>query len=448
MSLARAADGSSGWFATDADRPLRLVDSERTHRLLLDRLRGVGHPTQLSPLAPLFLPRSSYRQLFALTQRLVGLASRTLAALGEDHHSQMQALGIDPVYLPAFLPTPELERAYASCMVRPDLVIGPSGPRFLELNVGSGFGGVTETHLLHELFAEVYRNARHWHPRVVDPYAARARLLETVAAERSRERSVVVVGDPADHGDDTSERLFELEVRALRERGFRAAFMRPSDLGELPIAKRFSLGLRSFSMVDWVRSGTDPAPVRAAIAEGCLMLPSQSGTLLADKRLLALASEGLASRSAADRDFISTYVPWTRIVRDRSVEWRGRRHSLAELIINARDDFVLKRGMGNSGQEVTIGRDTDETTWRLTAMSAMDGSSVVQEYVPPQPYTLELMNEQGATESVAVAPVLSPILMGGRPAGCFARYIRADTRPSTVFRGAAPWNETVAMPLS
>ena len=86
----------------------------------------------------------------------------------------------------------------------------------------SGFGGVTETHLLHELFAEVYRNARHWHPRVVDPYAARARLLETVAAERSRERSVVIVGDPADHGDDTSERLFELEVRALRERGFRA----------------------------------------------------------------------------------------------------------------------------------------------------------------------------------------------------------------------------------
>jgi hypothetical protein len=179
------------------------------------------------------------------------------------------------------------------------------------------------------------------------------------------------------------------------------------------------------------------------------MLPSQSGTLLADKRLLALVSEGLASRSVADRDFVSAYVPWTRVVRDRSVEWRGCRRSLAELIISAKDDFVLKRGMGNSGQEVTIGRDTDEASWRLAAMSALDdGSSVVQEYVPPQPYTLELMNERGAAESAPVAPVLSPILMGGRPAGCFVRYIRADTRESSVFRGDAPWNETVAMPVS
>jgi hypothetical protein len=422
---------------------------ERTHQLLSERLSGVGHPAQLSPLAPLFLPVDSYQHLFAVTRRLVGLALRALAALGKDHHSQMQALGINPVYLPAFLPTADLEWAYAACMVRPDLVVGPSGPRFLELNVGGGFGGITETHLLHKLFTEVYGNAGHWDPRVADPYAARARLLEMVAAERSCERSVVIVADPADYGADASERLFELEVRALQERGFRAGFIRPAGLGELPVAQRFSLGIRSFSVVDWVRSGTDPSPVRAAIAEGCLMLPSQSGTLLADKRLLALVSEGLASRSVADRDFVSAYVPWTRVVRDRSVEWRGCRRSLAELIISAKDDFVLKRGMGNSGQEVTIGRDTDEASWRLAAMSALDdGSSVVQEYVPPQPYTLELMNERGAAESAPVAPVLSPILIGGRPAGCFVRYIRADTRESSVFRGDAPWNETVAMPVS
>jgi hypothetical protein len=440
------ADGSAGWFAMDADRPARLVDFERTHRLLLDRMRGIGHPTELSPLAPLFLSRDSYRELFAITQRLVGLASLTLAAIGEDHYSQMRALGADPVYLPAFLPTPDLEQSYASCMVRPDIVLGPDGPRFVELNVGSGFAGVTETHVLHQVFTEVYSDANRWHPQVVDPFAARARLLETVAAERSRERSVVIVGDPAEY--DATERMFDLEVQALRKRSFRAAFMRPSDLADLPAAERFSLGIRNFSMVDWVRSGTDPAPIRAVISEGCLLLPSQSGVLLADKRLLALVSEGLVCRSAADWAFTSTYVPWTRIVGDRSVEWRGHRHNLAELIINAKDDLVLKRGIGNSGQEVTIGRDTDEATWRLTAMSAMDGSSVVQEYVPPQPYTLELMGEQGVAESAAVAPVLSPMLMGGRPAGCFARYIRAGTRESAVFCGAAPWNETVAMPLS
>lgn len=359
----------------------------------------------------------------------------------------MRALGTDPAYLPAFLPTPELERAYAGCMVRPDMVLGPSGFRFLELNVGGGFGGITETHLLHQVFAEVYGDRGHWHPRVIDPYAARARLLENVAAEHSRERSVMIVADPVDYGTGTSERMFELEARALRARGFRAAFVRPSDLGGLPRPKRFSLGIRSFSMVDWVRSGTDSAPVIAAIAEGCLMLPSQSGTMLADKRLLALISEGIASRSAADRAFVSTYIPWTRIVRDGSVEWGGRRHGLAELIINAKDNFVLKRGMGNSGQEVTIGVDTEESAWRSVVNSAMDGSSVVQEYVPPKPYTLELMNEDGVAEVAAVAPVLSPILMDGRPAGCFVRYIRAETRPTAVFRGTAPWSETVALPL-
>lgn len=415
--------------------------------MLLDRMTGVGHPAQLSPLAPLFLRSDSYRWLFAATRRLVRLASRALESLGEDHHSQMRALGTDPAFLPAFLSTPELERAYAGCMVRPDMVLGPAGFRFLEINVGGGFGGITETHLLHEVFARVYRDVGSWHPRVADPYAARARLLEKVAAARSRERSVVIVADPADYGADTSERMFELEARALRARGFRAAFIRPAELGELPRSQQFSMGIRSFSMVDWVRNGTDSAPVIAAIAGGCLMLPSQSGTMLADKRVLALISAGIASRNTADRAFVSAHIPWTRVVGDGYVEWRGRRRDLADLIISAKDNFVLKRGMGNSGQEVTIGADTEESAWRSVVTSAMDGSSVVQEYVPPAPYTLELMNEDGLAEVAAVAPVLSPILMDGRPAGCFVRYIRAETRPTAVFRGAAPWSETVALPL-
>lgn len=438
---------SFGLYAPKADRPERRLGYARTHELLLSRMTGVGHPKALSPLAPMFFRPDCYWELFAATRKLVDLASRTLAALGKDHDSRIKALGIDPAYLPAFLPDPELEQAYAGCMVRPDMVFGPSGLRFLELNVGSGFGGVTQTHLLQGLFAEVYGAEPGQHPKVDDPFAARARLLETVAAERSRERSVMILGDPAEYGPDTNERMFELEIAALRARSFRAALILPSQLGAMPRAERYSLGIRNFSMVDWVRSGTDPEPVQTAVAEGCLLLPSQSGTMLADKRLLALISEGLAVRSASDRAFVSAYIPWTRIVRDRSVDWRGRRRDLAELIGGDKDEFVLKRGMGNSGQEVTIGLDTAEPEWRIAVDAALqDCSSVVQEYVSPQPHPLELMNENGMAEEALVASILSPILMGGRPAGCYVRYIRTETRPYEVFHGNAPWSETVALP--
>ena len=65
-------------------------------------------------------------------------------------------------------------------------------------------------------------------------------------------------------------------------------------------------------MADWApdcaRSGTDPAPVMAAVAQGLLLLPAQSSTLLADKRTLALVSEGLATPSRATGSASWCYV--------------------------------------------------------------------------------------------------------------------------------------------
>lgn len=441
---------SQAWFAAAAEGPYRMLDAERTNKLLFETMIGTGHPPQLSPLAPFLLRHDRYRQLFAATKRLMEILSKTLAALGKNPQEQMQALGIDPLYLPALLPTAEIEFRYAGCMVRPDILIGPAGPRFIELNVSAGFGGTTETHLLHQVFTNAYGTETKWLSTAPDPFEVRATFLDEVASEESLERSVLIVGDPADGGGDTSQRMFDLEVEALRRRGFRASFISPADLCELP-AQNFDLGIRRFSVVDWVRNERDQLhfdALRAVIDDGCLMLPSQSSMMMTDKRLLALVSEGLACHTLADRAFVTSWIPWTRIVRDRHVFRHGQRHDLVKLILNKKDDFVLKRGVGHSGLEVATGCEVEEAEWRRTVAASMDGSSVVQEYVASQSSVLELNNEQGLPESAAVDSIVSPMVIGGRAAGCWARYIRAGTPRTNPDGIDLVWNETVVMPLS
>lgn len=57
---------------------------------------------------------------------------------------------------------------------------------------------------------------------------------------------------------------------------------------------------------------------------GLTAIPSQSARLVDSKKMLARLSEGLPWMSDAGRALVSRFVPWTRIVRDRIVHWRGR----------------------------------------------------------------------------------------------------------------------------
>lgn len=128
--------------------------------------------------------------------------------------------------------------------------------------------------------------------------------------------------------------------------------------------------------------------------------------------------------SSAERRVVDRYLPWTRIVSDRATNHGGRRVDLLEHAVGHREDLVLKQGIGMQGLQVVLGSDTDEAAWHtLIEEAARAGGSIIQEYVPALPYSLPITPAVGELpHQTDVAPVFSPFLFGGRPAGIWARF--------------------------
>ncbi|EPJ42307.1 hypothetical protein STAFG_0636 [Streptomyces afghaniensis 772] len=113
-----------------------------------------------------------------------------------------------------------------------------------------------------------------------------------------------------------------------------------------------------------------------------------------------------------------------------------------------RESLVLKASVGMSGKQVVIGRETEQAQWETAVAAAAEaGTSVVQEYVDPQTYRLAMCAD-GVDEpyEVDVAPVLGPLLFGGRPAGVYARFYGDGTSGIvSVFGGSSSDNCVVAV---
>jgi hypothetical protein len=157
------------------------------------------------------------------------------------------------------------------------------------------------------------------------------------------------------------------------------------------------------------------------------MIPSQTSWLLHSKRTLARLSEGLPWMSAGDSELVRRYVPWSRVIGDRRVYWRGETHELPRLLTEHRESFVLKGATGCSGKEVVFGARTAQADWARTVQDAVrTGYPIAQEVVASDPYPVDVMVAPSEIVRVAANSVISPFCLGGRPAGCLARFDAAE----------------------
>jgi hypothetical protein len=162
---------------------------------------------------------------------------------------------------------------------------------------------------------------------------------------------------------------------------------------------------------------------------------------------LGMLSEGRPWMSAAERAFVAQYLPWTRVLTDRRTTVGSTEVELLDHTLDNQQDLVVKRGIGSNGRQVVIGRETDQGTWRQTVESAAAaGTSVVQRFVPirsrRQPVLTDALD---VPESVPVAPIISPLLFGGRPAGALTRFFPDDSAGIiSVASRAAMFNVVVA----
>ncbi|MEV0136579.1 hypothetical protein AB0H83_50165 [Dactylosporangium sp. NPDC050688] len=410
---------------------------------LLWGMRDVPFPPKPISLHPVLLPAGVYTELHTAAGAVLDALVRVARRLGRDRDERLAALGIDPATTPLFVADEAWEWRYAASIARPDAFVTPDGIKFIEYNAGGGVGAAVQTQLLADAWVDdIYAGRGLFAYR---PFEARADMFEAMAAREGTARAVVLMGSVADLVRGVSStRYFDAEVDHLRRRGMDAAFFEPSDLldgifepgGRL----RYPIGLRHFTVQEWSELGVDWSPVGTAIEAGCQLVSSETSSLLYNKKLLGVASEGQPGMNDADRELLERYLPWTRIVGDREVTYDGSRHALPELLHARQERFLLKGATGMKGEQVLMGRDATTAEWAAAITEAVtSGEWVVQERVESLRFPMTVRYDTGAVATDQVAPVLGPFVIGGQPAGCLARYFPdgADGVVSVERHGAA-----------
>ncbi|PPK71075.1 hypothetical protein V5P93_002934 [Actinokineospora auranticolor] len=417
-------------FAPTAPAP---VIRERLHY----EIRDTGWPYQpFLPAAPIALPRASHAELFRAASALLDLVRRTALETADTTEGRLKAYRMPESEHRLFVADQLLEERYADRVARPDVVIGPDGPKFLEFNVSGALGGPIETHCRMAVWRDLYGIDG------LSPFGARAAMFRDLCVELGVSPRVAIVGSARDQGV-SSTRYFDLESEYFGALGLHARFFEPEDLhGAWDCApeSRYGVGLRNFTIPDWEGLGIDMAPVQEALDHGCLLVGTQTSTFLSSKVTMGLLSEGRPWMTTAERALVAKYLPWTRVLTDRRTTWEDREVDLLRFTVDTQERLVLKAGLGMSGEQVMIGRDTAPGEWESAVTAAAEvGTSVVQEHVTPQTCSLWVIPEEGdEAHQAEVAPVLGPLLFGSHPAGIMTRfYADGKTGIVSVYGGSA-----------
>jgi hypothetical protein len=265
MSPTAADSKVDAWFGGPLEPPPAAVEEIRT--VVRHEIRDIGHPYQeYVPAAPFLLPRSSYAELFRATRVMADLLHRTALEAGPTSARRLAAFGATDEDYPLFLADSVVEERYAACLVRPDIVIGPTGPQFLELNISGGFAGTVESHCAYAAWRLLYDRAGERPFGHHQPFAARADLFDDVCEELDLPRRLAWVGTLRESTVPTEKtRYFDLETDYLTGRGFEARYVEVEDADQLwdcAPKDRFPLGLRHFNVADLPALGIGLDPVR------------------------------------------------------------------------------------------------------------------------------------------------------------------------------------------
>jgi hypothetical protein len=430
--MVRHPDPATPWYGRRERPPEVAVAASQIARAIQDEARGLQIPAFPVALQPLVVPVESFRELLRAAVDLLALLRTAVLHLGEDRAGRIAALGIDPADCPLFIPDDDFELRHCADMARADVVVSRQGPKFIEFNVGGAIGGMADFQALSAAWRRIAEMAGRRAFLGVDIWAKLAMLVKRVCAEVGVPPSAVVVDeiDPRN-----TARTVQLQVDGLRARGVHARHLGLDELLAgigLPSRLREPVGVYELDLADARAAGCDLGPARAALDAGFRMIPSQTSWLLRSKKTLARLSEGLPWMSAADRELVDRYVPWSRVVGDRAVRWRGRHHELPRLLVEHQESFVLKGANGSGGNEVFFGGRTEAGAWaRMVEQAIRTGYCIAQEVVESASYPVDVLLDSGDIARVPANAVVSPFCLGGMPAGCLARFMPAG-RPRVV----------------
>lgn len=418
------------------------------------------------PLRPMVIGEQAYRDLEALSVRLLHLAvdacRRRASTFGELHRVLRYAHD-----LPLMDPDRPLVAAELTRYARPDILIEQGRPRFLELNNGTRLGGKTQAPRLAEAYARLcpHSGLRPPPSTVTARSAALARTLRADVGRGGRGRLLLPSYRVIDRTGALHRRRHETGespiVAEARTVGLEVVQADLADLrldasgrllaGDVPI----DLVLIEWSSSERIVDGGGLTALRTADRAGTVKLfPRTESILISSKAVLAWLHEDCDAGllAPADRALVRTHVPWTACLGlDRDPGAHGK---LLRVAVAERDGLVVKpsrssrtyrhayagsvaspgssRRAGNF--DVLFGKQIPEQDWLSAIVRAARKSPLfLQHRVESARLTMPFRDRDSGQQTTAQVPfVLSPFIIDGAAASVAVRHMGPDVSAQDV----------------
>ena len=443
MRVDQAIEDCHRWAREHADQGQELLDDLYRRQLEAD-IKFRGQPIDTF-LRPVFLSEAQRDLVRRASQVLLDCAERLIEQYMVDPEVR-ETIGLPPDEEEFALLETGLTRQVV--VARPDSFLNGDDLKFLEFNSDSP-AGVVWTDLHEEVFlASPIMSEHPWAADLGRCDCRRLLIDGLLAAHEDFGLAQDPVAAIADWSDAGAWPEFEIVQRCFQERGVPAVVVDPHAFelrGETLYAdgtavnliyrraiirelheKREEPGVRDF--LEAYRRGlvcvVNPFRAKVSGSKACL-------ALLSDARFDRLFN---AEQNAVRR----AHVPWTRVLRDDTVDFDGSRFDLFELARKSREIFVIKPTSGYGGRDVMIGRETEPGAWddRLDHAAEHPVEWTLQAYVDIPEEEFPVMDPDLVFEPRKVN--LNPYLFGGRYAGSFVRLSTNSVINVSVGGGMAP----------
>lgn len=368
------------------------------------RMQGLffGERPLCSVLRPRFVSLAEYRAIGSASS-VIGIALEKLRVAAMADSTLRQGFGLeeweetlihaDPGFAVAS-PTSRLDAFFVPYQEGK----GEGHLKFTEYNAETP-AGAAYNDALSEAFLTLPVMQAFVRSNIVLPIPAGATIIDSMlraySAWRGRsEKPSVVILDWREVPTYSEFVLFEREFHA---RGIDAFIGDPRDAeysnGQLRVGGKPVTLIYKRVLIDELitREGVN-SPIVRAVEEGavCMVNPFRC-KLLHKKASLAVLSDERQSKlfTAAERQAIARYVPWTRVVEERRTEHPAKGIvDLIPFVAENRERFVLKPNDEYGGKGIVLGWTVSDQVWQASIRTALAEPFIVQERVtvPSEPW--------------------------------------------------------------
>jgi hypothetical protein len=184
-----------------------------------------------------------------------------------------------------------------------------------------------------------------------------------------------------------------------------------------------------------------PVLLNAYRARAVCMVNSFRSKLIHKKALFAVLTDErrAALFTGEERQAIQDHVPWTRVVRDEKTTHAGSPIELLKFVRANKERLVLKPNDDYGGHGISIGWNTDQSSWDSALEKALgDGDYLVQQRVPTAREPFPALKEDGTIEFAEQLVDLDPLLFNGKVGSAFTRLSSTELANVTSGGGMVP----------